>query len=90
MNPETIALVEKLGTPAVQIGMLALFVYYLARTLRSQYEARIDDCNKRVTHLEERSNKCEEDRAKMHREIRAIQAERIGILEGMIREGREG
>lgn len=78
MTPETIALLEKLGAPAVQIGMLALFVYYLAMTLRKQYEGRI-------TALEERSTECERDRRAMHKEIRELQSERIDVLEGLVR-----
>lgn len=83
MTPETIALLEKLGTPAAQVGMLALFVYYLATTLRRQYEARI-------TALEQRSDKCEQDRRSMHQEIRLIQQDRIGALERVLREREEG
>ncbi|MEY3293177.1 MAG: hypothetical protein RJB12_948 [Pseudomonadota bacterium] len=83
MSPETVMLIEKLGTPAAQVGMLALFVYYLATTLRRQYEARI-------TALELRSDKCEDDRRRMHEEIRMIQQDRIGALERVLGNLHEG
>ena len=82
MSPETIQLIEKLGTPAAQVGMLALFVYYLATTLRRQYEARI-------TALELRCDRCEEDRQALSRRIDDLQQERIGILEDLLKD-REG
>lgn len=71
MSPELIPLIEKLGTMTGQAGMLMLAVYFLGRTLKSQYEGRI-------TALEGHVVRCDEDRIKLREEIRCIQNERIG------------
>lgn len=82
MTPEAIAIAEKLSTMGGTALMLFLATYYLARTLKSQYDDRIKT-------LEKRSDACETDRKELSRLIHQIQNERIGILERLLEE-REG
>jgi outer membrane murein-binding lipoprotein Lpp len=89
MTPEALAIVEKLSTMGGTAMLLFLATYYLARTLKGQYDARI-------TTLESRSDQCEKDRREMHNEIRAMQdaavhrqAERINILEQLLKDREE-
>lgn len=82
MTPEALAIAEKLSTMGGTALMLFLATYYLARTLKSQYDERIKA-------LEKRSEECEQHRLQLGKEIRAIQDNRIGILERLLEE-REG
>lgn len=78
-DPTSIHLVEKLLNIGGTAGVLYVAIWFLVKTLKGQYDNRINA-------LELRSDKCEEDRRSMHQEIRAIQVERIGILERLLRE----
>ena len=71
--------IEKLLNIGGTAGILYVAIYFLVRTLKEQYESRISA-------LEVRSDKCEQDRRAMHQEIRLIQQERIGALERVLRE----
>lgn len=82
MSPELITLAEKLGSSASSALMLFLATYYLARTLKGQYDDRIKT-------LESRSDSCEGDRKELSRRIHDIQQERIGILERLLEEEKE-
>jgi uncharacterized protein YeeX (DUF496 family) len=82
MSPEAISIVEKLTTMGGQATMLFVACYYLARTLKSQYDSRI-------TSLEERSAECEKHRMQLGKEIREMQSERIGLLETLLRDRAE-
>lgn len=82
MSPEVVSIIEKLTTMGGQATMLFVAVYYLARTLKSQYDSRI-------TSLEDRSSKCEEHRMDLGKEIRKMQNERIGLLERLLEEREE-
>lgn len=77
MTTDMITLAERLLSMGGQAGMLLLATYYLARILKGQYEARISE-------LERRSEQCEEHRLQLGREIRAIQDNRIAILERLL------
>jgi hypothetical protein len=86
MSPEAFSIIEKLSTMGGQAGILFAAVYYLARTLKTQYDSRIES-------LERRSSECEKDRIAMHGEIRAMQTsqlsqqgERIHSLEALLRD----
>ena len=74
--------VEKLLNIGGTAGVLYVAIYFLVRTLKDQYEGRISA-------LEVRSDRCEEDRRSMHQEIRVIQQDWIGALDRVLRE-REG
>jgi outer membrane murein-binding lipoprotein Lpp len=89
MTPEALSVIEKLSTMGGTAMLLFLATYYLARTLKGQYDSRI-------TTLESRSDQCEKDRREMHNEIRAMQesavqrqAERINILEQLLKDRAE-
>lgn len=84
MTPDStsIHLVEKLINLGGTAGILYVAIWFLVRTLKDQYENRIGT-------LETRSDQCEQDRRAMHQEIRAIQSERIGILERLLKEREE-
>lgn len=77
MTTDMITLAERLLSMGGQAGMLLLATYYLARVLKGQYEARISE-------LERRSEQCEEHRLQLGQEIRAIQDNRIAILERLL------
>lgn len=79
MTPEALAIAEKLSTMGGTALMLFLATYYLARTLKGQYDSRI-------TSLEKRSEECERHRLELGKEIRQMQNERIGILEKLVEE----
>lgn len=79
MTPEVITIAEKLGASASSALMLFLATYYLARTLKSQYDDRIKT-------LEKRSDVCESDRKELSRRVHDIQQERIGLLEKLLEE----
>jgi hypothetical protein len=79
MTPEFVPLIEKLAEQGLTALMLFLAVYYLSRTLKVQYEARIIS-------LEERSAACENHRMELGREIRTIQTDRINLLERKLEE----
>lgn len=85
-EPGTLHIAEKLLNIGGTAGILYIAIWFLVKTLKSQYENRIGT-------LETRSDKCEEDRRTMHQEIRAIQeaalarqVERVGILERLLKE----
>jgi hypothetical protein len=79
MSPEFVPIIEKLAEQGVTAAMLFAAVYYLSRTLKVQYEARIIS-------LEERSAACEAHRLELGREIRTMQNERINLLERKLEE----
>jgi hypothetical protein len=66
--------VEKLLNIGGTAGVLYVAIYFLVRTLKDQYEGRISA-------LEVRSDKCEQDRRSMHEEIRSMQEDRIRAME---------
>jgi hypothetical protein len=74
MEPSSIHIAEKLLNIGGTAGVLYVAIYYLVRTLKSQYDDRI------LT-LEKRSDKCEEDRKSLHQEIRAMQSEQLRLIE---------
>jgi len=74
MDPQVIAVLEKLLSIGGQAGILLVATYYLARVLKAQYDERITD-------LEKRSEQCELHRIELGKELRAIQNDRISILE---------
>lgn len=82
MSPELIAILERLGDQATSALLLFVAVYYLARMLKGQYDARI-------THLEQRCDLCESDRKELSKRIDDLQQERIGILEKLLKEREE-
>jgi len=71
--------VEKLLNIGGTAGVLYIAIWFLVRTLKEQYENRI-------TALEVRSDKCEQDRAQIHKEVRVVQSEQIKILRDLIRQ----
>lgn len=71
-------IVEKLLNLGGTAGVLYVAIYFLVRTLKGQYEGRI-------TALEVRSDKCEDDRRAMHQEIRQIQDQRVKAMEILLR-----
>lgn len=77
MSPELITLLEKLSTMGGQAGMLLLAVYYLGRTLKTQYDGRIEALEKHVA-------ECERHRLELGSEIRAIQNDRISKMERLL------
>jgi len=80
----TTHLVEKLLNIGGTAGVLYVAIYFLVRTLKSQYEGRI-------TALEVRSDNCEADRRAMHQEIRLIQDSRIKAMEILLHQmGKDG
>jgi uncharacterized protein YeeX (DUF496 family) len=70
--------VEKLLNIGGTAGILYVAIYFLVRTLKDQYEGRISA-------LEVRSDKCEQDRRSMHEEIRSMQEDRIRAMEVWVR-----
>jgi hypothetical protein len=82
MDPALVAIFEAVAKQGLSAAILFLAVYYLSRTLKTQYEGRISS-------LEARSRECEMDRLELGREMRAMQSERIGLLEQMLQH-REG
>lgn len=79
MDPEFVPFFGKLAEQGLTAAMLFAAVYYLSRTLKVQYEARIIS-------LEERSAACEAHRLELGREIRTMQNERINLLERKLEE----
>lgn len=77
MDPVAISVLEKVAEQGVVAAMLFVCVYFLSRTLKSQYDDRIKS-------VETRSSECEKDRIEMRREIRQIQSERISSQESRI------
>lgn len=82
MSPELVTIIERLADQATTALLLFVAVYYLARMLKGQYDARI-------TTLEKRSDACELDRKELGRRIHDMQQERIGILETLLKEREE-
>lgn len=78
-DPTGAHVIEKLLNIGGTAGVLYVAIWFLVRTLKEQYENRI-------TALESRSDKCEQDRAQIHREVRSVQAEQISILRDLIRQ----
>jgi hypothetical protein len=78
MEPSSIHIVEKLLNIGGTAGVLYVAIYYLVRTLKSQYDDRI-------LALEKRSDKCEEDRRALHQEIRQMQVEQMRLIERIAR-----
>ncbi|MEM9235204.1 MAG: hypothetical protein AAGB14_00395 [Verrucomicrobiota bacterium] len=62
-------LVEKILEISGQAGLLWLALFFLVRTLKEQYEKRIDA-------LEKAAQACEEDRRALHEKIQEILSER--------------
>lgn len=83
MSPELITVAEKIISMGGQAGLLFLATYYLARTLKSQYESRI-------IALESHVVDCDKHRMELGKEIRDMQTERIHALERMVREREAG
>lgn len=74
-------IVEKLLELGGQAGLLWLAIWFLVRTLKDQYDARISA-------LEGKSEECERDRQALHAQIHELQGQRIELLEGLIRDTR--
>lgn len=88
-DPASFHIVEKLLNIGGTAGVLYIAIWFLVKTLKGQYEGRI-------TTLETRSDQCEQDRRAMHQEIRSMQesavqrqAERINILEQLLKDRAE-
>lgn len=82
MSPELTSILGRLADQGTSALLLFVAVWYLARVLKGQYDARI-------TTLEKRSDVCETDRKEMGRRIHDMQQERIGILEKLLKEREE-
>ena len=77
MTDESIHIVEKLLNIGGTAGVLYVAIWFLVKTLKSQYENRI-------VVLEKRSDACEIDRQQMSQQIHEIQTQRVATLEKML------
>lgn len=79
MTDESIYVVKELLNIGGTAGVLYVAIWFLVKTLKSQYENRI-------VILEKRSDVCEEDRRQMNLRIHEIQTQRVAALEKMLEE----
>lgn len=78
MPPEdTSKWIQDLLTIGGQAGVLWVALYYLLKVLKSQYDVRI-------TVLESRSDRCDEDRKILHSQMHALEREHTAALERWI------
>jgi ABC-type nickel/cobalt efflux system permease component RcnA len=61
-------LLEKAGL----VGILVLGIWFVARKLSEQYEARIKACENAIAKSDARHEQCEKDREALHRELLEI------------------